>query len=149
MDKKKAHAFTRTSLARAAGIGAETLRFYEQKNLVKAPERNASGYRIYGQDDLDRLQFIQRAKGLGFSLDEIRELMTLTGNIRTPRRKVRQFAKARLQAIRQKIEALNAMEQALGALIGKCDGKGPLKGCPIAEFVGNKNHQAKGGCHEG
>jgi DNA-binding transcriptional MerR regulator len=149
MEKKKAPSFTRTTLAKAAGVGIETLRFYEQKQIVKPPERNGSGYRVYGQDDLDQLQFIQRAQSLGFSLTEIKELMSLTGNIRTPRRQVREFAKARLTTIRQKIKALRAMERALGDLVDKCDGSGPLTGCPIVEFVGGKNNKSKGGCHEG
>jgi len=149
MEKQKADSFTRTTLAKAAGVGIETLRFYEQKQIVRSPDRNASGYRVYGQNDLDQLQFIQRAQSLGFSLTEIRELMSLTGNIRTPRRQVREFAEARLATIRQKIRALRAMERALGDLVHKCDGTGPLTGCPIVEFVGGKNHKPKGGCHEG
>ena len=149
MEKIKAPTFTRTTLAKAAGVGVETLRFYEQKQIVKAPERNGSGYRVYSQQDLDQLQFIQRAQSLGFSLTEIKELMSLTGDIRTPRRQVREFAKARLSTIRDKIKALRAMERALGDLVNKCDGSGPLKGCPIVEFVGGKNNKSKGGCHEG
>ena len=148
MDTKKAPAFTRASLAKAAGVGAETIRFYEQKQVLREPERNASGYRVYGQGDLEQLLFIQRAQGLGFSLEEIKELMALTGNIRTPRRKVREFAKARLATIREKIATLTAMERALGELVDKCDGTGPLKGCPIVEFVGNSGCGARGGCHE-
>lgn len=149
METKTAPSFTRTTLAKAAGVGIETLRFYEQKQIVKTPERNASGYRVYGKNDLDQLQFIQRAQSLGFSLTEIKELMGLTGNIRTPRRQVREFAQARLATIRQKIRALRAMERALGELVHKCDGTGALSGCPIVEFVGGKNHKTKGGCHEG
>ena len=143
MEMKTAPSFTRTTLAKAAGVGIETLRFYEQKQIVKTPERNASGYRVYGQNDLDQLQFIQRAQSLGFSLTEIKELMGLTGNIRTPRRQVREFAQARLATIRQKIRALRAMERALGDLVHKCDGTGPLSGCPIVEFVGEPQDQRR------
>jgi len=147
MDQTQPLSFTRATLAKAAGVGIETLRFYEQKQVTALPARNSSGYRVYGQSDLDRLQFIQRAQNLGFSLGEIRELMGLTGNIHTPRAKVRKLAEARLSSIRQKIKTLRAMERALGALVAKCDGSGALTGCPIVEFVGG-NANSKGGCHE-
>ncbi len=147
MDQTQPPSFTRTTLAKAAGVGIETLRFYEQKQVTAPPARNSSGYRVYGQSDLDRLQFIQRAQNLGFSLGEIRELMGLTGNIRTPRAKVRKLAEARLSSIRQKIKTLRAMERALGALVAKCDGSGALTGCPIVEFVGG-NTKSNGKCHE-
>ena len=149
MEKQTMVSFTRTNLAKAAGVGIETLRFYEKNQIVRTPDRNSSGYRIYGQDDLDQLQFIQRAQSLGFSLTEIKELTSLTGDIRTPRHQVRELAESRLTTIRQKIKALRAMERALGELVNKCDGTGRLTGCPIIEFVGGKkNKKIKGGCHE-
>ena len=132
-----------------AGVGAETLRFYEQKGLLEEPERNASGYRIYREGDLQRLQFIRRSQDLGFSLQDIRQILDLTGNIRTPRKMVRDFAEARLSVIRQKIADLRAMEGALGGLVAQCDGNGALKGCPITEFIGGKTSKPKGEkCHE-
>lgn len=130
-------------------MGVETLRFYEQKGLLEEPQRNASGYRLYRECDLDRLQFIRRSQDLGFSLHDIKQILDLTGNIRTPRKKVRDFAEARLSVIRQKIADLRAMEGALGSLVAQCDGKGALKGCPIAEFIGGKIPKSKGEkCHE-
>jgi MerR family copper efflux transcriptional regulator len=132
-----------------AGVGAEALRFYEQKGLLEDPQRSASGYRLYRECDLERLQFIRRSQDLGFSLQDIKQILELTGDIRTPRKKVRDFAEARLSVIRQKIEDLRAMESALGGLVARCDGKGALKGCPIAEFIGGKDSKSKGGkCHE-
>ncbi|HWB01464.1 MAG TPA: MerR family transcriptional regulator [Verrucomicrobiales bacterium] len=141
-------AWTRAALSKLAGTGLETLRFYEEKGLLGKPQRNASGYRIYGAEDLERLQFIQRAQDLGFSLQEIGELIRLTGDITTPRKKVRELAAERLEEIKRKLATLRAMERALGNLVKQCDGKGELQGCPIAEFVGGKNTQTKGGCHE-
>ena len=139
-------AWTRGTLAKAAGVGAETLRFYETKGLLGEPRRNASGYRIYASGDLERLRFIRRAQELGFSLHDIGHLLDLTGNIRTPRKKVREFAAARLETIRGKIRDLQAMERALGKLVTECDGKGPLQGCPIADFVTGDNREDS--CHE-
>lgn len=132
---------TRAVVARMAGVGLETLRFYEQKGLLEEPERNEAGYRIYTPEALERLAFIARAQDLGFSLTDIRQLLDLTGDIRTPRKKVRDFAKARLEIIRKKIRDLKAMEKTLTKLLDRCDGQGALQGCPIAEFIG-------GHCHE-
>lgn len=141
--------WTRTAVAKRAGIGPETLRFYEQKGLLGTPLRNASGYRLYGTADLERLAFIRRAQELGFSLQDIKQLLTLTGNINTPRMKVRDFAEARLTLIRQKIRDLKAMEKALSGLVTRCDGRGELRGCPIAEFVGGRCQSSnEGNCHE-
>ncbi len=149
MKEKTSPTRTRASLARIAGVGAETLRFYEQKGLLEEPQRNASGYRLYRDCDLERLQFIRRSQQLGFSLHDIKQILDLTGSIRTPRKKVRDFAQARLSVIRQKIADLRAMEAALGSLVAQCDGKGVLKGCPIAEFIGGKTSKPKGeDCHE-
>ncbi|MEO5714906.1 MAG: MerR family transcriptional regulator [Luteolibacter sp.] len=139
MKEKTPPTWTRAALAKAAGVGAETLRFYEQKGLIEEPQRSASGYRLYRESDLERLQFIRRSQDLGFSLQDIRQILDLTNNIRTPRKKVRDFAEARLAVIRQKISDLRAMESALGNLVARCDGKGALKGCPIAEFIGGRN----------
>lgn len=141
--------WTRSALARQAGTGPETLRFYERAGLLKAPRRSASGYRIYDESDLERLAFIRRSQQLGFSLQDIKQLLAFTGNIRTPRKKVRDFAEARLALIRQKISDLKALEKALSSLVGQCDGKGELKGCPIAEFIGGSSQPSNGDtCHE-
>lgn len=140
--------WTRARLAKQAGVGAETLRFYEQKGLLPEPRRSGAGYRLYGQDDLARLQFIRRAQELGFSLQDIQQLLELTGSIRTPRREVRKFAGERLASIRRKIRDLQAMERALGSLVTRCDGKGALQGCPIVEFLGGENTERQEHCHE-
>lgn len=148
MNDKTDAIWTRSALAKKVGVGADTLRFYEQKSLLRKPVRNVSGYRIYGEADLERMQFIRRAQELGFSLQDIKQLLQLTESIKTPRRKVREFAEARLAVIRQKIRDLREMERALGSLVAQCDGQGALKGCPIVEFVAEKNSKLKVNCHE-
>ena len=141
--------WTRSTLAKLAGVGAESLRFYEQQGLIEKPARNEAGYRIYDGGDLERLQFIRRAQDLGFSLQDIKQLLQLTGNIKTPRKTVRDFAEARLVVIRQKISDLQAMEKSLSRLVAQCSGKGALQGCPIAEFIGGQNIKPQGeNCHE-
>ena len=141
--------WTRATLAKLAGVGAESLRFYEQQGLIEKPARTEAGYRIYDAGDLERLQFIRRAQDLGFSLQDIKQLLQLTGNIKTPRKTVRDFAEARLVVIRQKISDLQAMEKSLSRLVAQCSGKGALQGCPIAEFIGGQNIKPQGeNCHE-
>ena len=149
MATKKQSPLTRAALAKLSGVGPETLRFYEQKGLLEPPHRNAAGYRQYSDSDLGRLEFIGRAKGLGFSLQDIKHLLELTGDIHTPRKMVRDYAEARLTVIRRKIKDLKAMERILSGLVGRCDGRGELKGCPIADFVGGEIPTSKkGDCHE-
>src|SRR3546814_10236971 len=67
-------------LARQAGVPIDTVRYYERQRLIPEPARSASGYRQYAQDDVTRLNFIRRAKTLGFTLEEIGELMAISGN---------------------------------------------------------------------
>lgn len=136
MKAKEPAKWTRSAVARRTGLGAETLRFYERMGLLEAPNRNAAGYRLYRPEDIERLVFIRRARQSGFGLQDIRSLLRLTADPATPRRKVRDFAKARLALIRRKIAALQAMEAALADLVSRCDGRGGLKGCPIAGLAG-------------
>lgn len=139
--------WTRAALAKAAGVGRETLRFYENKGLLGIPERNPAGHRMYGPEDLRRLRFISRAQSLGFSLADIAQLLALSGNIREPRRKVREIAQARLEEIRLKIRDLETIAANLGGLVSRCDGKGTLKGCPIADFVSGEILTPQENCH--
>lgn len=126
---------TRASVAEQVGINPETLRYYEREGLLEPPERSATGYRLYGDADLQRLRFISRSKDLGFSLRDIKELLELTENPKRPRKNLRDLATDRLHLIREKIRDLKAMEKTLAGLVTECDGKGEVKGCPIADFV--------------
>jgi len=137
---------TRAGVAELTGISPETLRFYEREGLLKPPERNATGYRLYGKEDLQQLKFVIRSKGLGFSLRDIREFLQLTGDKLTPRVELRDFASQRLGLIREKIRDLEVMESALADLVAECDGKGRVKGCPIADFLSDgRSPKARGG----
>lgn len=121
-------------LARAAEVGVDTVRFYERAGLLKKPPRSASGYRLYDTADAARLRFIRRAKALGFSLDEIVELLKLNdGGGR--RSAVRVLAERRLAEIEQKLEDFGRMRDTLRGLVHKCHGEGSLAGCPIIETV--------------
>jgi Hg(II)-responsive transcriptional regulator len=127
-------ALTIGRLASAAEVGIDTVRFYERAGLLKKPPRTAGGYRAYAQADATRLRFIRRAKSLGFSLEEIRELLRLNdGGGR--RGAVRALAAQRLAEIEQKLSELTRMRNTLRQLVQRCHGGGPLAGCPIIEAV--------------
>ena len=121
-------------LANVADVGIDTVRFYERAGLLNKPRRTASGYRLYAASDVARLRFIRRAKALGFSLEEIAELLRLNdGGGR--RGAVRALAGRRLAEIEQKLAELSRMRDTLRHLISQCSGEGPLAGCPIIDAV--------------
>ncbi|MEX0607050.1 MAG: MerR family DNA-binding protein, partial [Halofilum sp. (in: g-proteobacteria)] len=98
------------------------------------PDRTASGYRLYPPKAVERLGFIRRAKALGFSLAEIRELLGLA-DPRGDRAKVKALTEHKLAEIDQRIEELRRMRQALAGLDRQCSGHGPVEGCPIIEAL--------------
>jgi MerR family copper efflux transcriptional regulator len=122
-------------VARQAGVGVETVRFYERQGLLEEPERRASGYRQYDQEAVAVLRFIRRAKELGFTLKEIKGLLTLRLNASATRAEVRQKAKAKVTDIEARIADLQRMRDVLAKLIKKCHGGGTATGCPILEAL--------------
>lgn len=128
-------------LARAAGVGVETIRFYEREGLLPAPARTASGYRQYPLDTVDRLGFIRRAKHLGFSLGEIRELLGLA-HANGERARVKAITEQKLAGIERRIEELSRMRAALAELNRQCSGHGPVEGCPIIEALTDEESHA-------
>jgi Hg(II)-responsive transcriptional regulator len=121
-------------LASAAEVGVDTVRFYERAGLLKRPQRTRAGYRLYTEADTARMRFIRRAKALGFSLEQIAELLQLNdGGGR--RSAVRAVAERRLTEIEQKLAELGRMRDTLRALVHQCHGDGSLAGCPIIEAV--------------
>ena len=125
-------------VARQAGIGVETVRFYERRGLLAQPSRRASGYRQYTEDVVARLRFIRRAKELGFTLKEIVELLALRLDPDTSCAEVRGRAKAKIDDIDAKIRDLQRMRQALGKLVASCRGRGPISACPILDALDNE-----------
>ena len=121
-------------LARASGVGVETIRFYEREGLLAPPPRTAAGYRQYDSDAIERLGFIRRAKRLGFSLEEIRELLDLA-EAHGERARVKSLAEHKLAEIERRIEELRRMRKALAELTRQCSGHGPVEGCPIIEAL--------------
>lgn len=122
-------------LARHAGVGVETVRFYERKGLLAAPARRASGYRQYDQAGIARLRFIRRAKELGFTLNEIKELLSLRLDPATTCADVKARAEAKIADIDGKIDTLQRMRQALVTLTKACKGRGKSSDCPILDAL--------------
>jgi MerR family mercuric resistance operon transcriptional regulator len=128
-------AMTIGQAARQAGVGVETVRFYERKGLIDEPPRPGSGYRQYSPDVVTRIQFIKRARQLGFSLKEIQELLLLRVAPETTRLDVKRRTEAKIAEIERKIEDLSKMKQALVKAINLCGEDGPLSACPILEAL--------------
>lgn len=132
-------------LARQAGVPIDTVRYYERQGLVPEPPRSASGYRQYAPDDVTRLHFIRRAKTLGFTLEEIGELMALSGNYSNDMNEMKQKASTKLQVVEERLEELTRMRDALRGLVDACPGHGPLASCPImAALTGDAAPAAAG-----
>ena len=118
-------------VARRAGVGVETVRFYERQGLLEEPDRKASGYRQYGGEAVSVLRFIRRAKELGFTLKEIKALLALRLDGSARQSDVRKQAGAKIADIEAKVRDLQRMRDALLRLLDACHGDGPTKGCPI------------------
>ena len=119
-------------LAKRAGVGVETIRFYERKGLIAEPARRpSSGYRQYPEEVVRRVRFIRRAKALGFTLREIQDLLELNASPHSTCAEVRSKAEAKLVDVRQKIRDLQRIERALATLAASCKGSGPIESCPI------------------
>jgi len=118
--------------AARSGLPAKTIRYYGDIGLVAPSHRRTNGYRDYDERDLHRLQFVQRARSLGFSVEECRELLGLYGDRARASANVKQIAKTRIADIRRKIEELKAMEMTLARLVDHCQGD-HRPDCPILD----------------
>ena len=118
-------------LARRAGVPIDTVRYYERQGILPMPARQASGYRRYGGDDVARLQFVRRAKSLGFSLVEVRELLALSGRPAEDMAGLKAAASAKLDDVGHRIAELERIRDGLQALTAACPGHGALARCPI------------------
>ncbi len=118
-------------VAKQAGVGVETVRYYERRGLLEEPDRKASGYRQYDDQAVAILKFIRRAKELGFTLREIKSLLALRLDSSASPSDVRNVAKAKVADIEGRIADLQRMRDALQKLVQKCKGHGRVSGCPI------------------
>jgi len=118
-------------VARLAGVGIETIRFYEREGLIAEPPRKESGYRQYGLTTVSRIRFIQRAKVLGFSLKQVKELLFLRLDPGTTCDNILGRAQKKIIEVEEKIQTLHRMKKALEALAEACPGQGPVSECPV------------------
>jgi Zn(II)-responsive transcriptional regulator len=126
---------TTGQLARQAGVGIETIRFYEREGLLDEPTRRPSGYRQYTDAVVARLRFIRRAKELGFTLKEIKELLSLRFDPSTTCADVKGRAEAKIKDIEDRVRTLNRMKKSLIKITKACSGCGPVSECSILDSL--------------
>jgi len=122
------------ALAKNAGVAIDTIRYYEREGLLAEPPRRASGYRAYPGSAVARLRFIRRAKGLGFSLADISELLAFSR--RRDVAAVKRAAQTRLDDVERRIAELRRIRSGLRKLIDDCPGHGDANACPILSALG-------------
>lgn len=134
----EAASLTIAAVAENAGVGVETVRYYERRGLIQQPGRRNGAYRRYGLEHVERIRFVKRAQVLGFSLEEIAALLELQDGAN--RALVRRVASARLEQIRARMTDLRRMARVLTHLLTECEaGKTPH--CPIIETLGRSGDE--------
>jgi len=118
--------------SKATGVSAKMIRHYESIGLIPEADRRSSNYRDYGSEDVHRLGFIRRARDLGFSIEEIRELLKLWGDRERSSRDVKELTLGHIEELDKKIALLTEMRGTLSHLVSCCDG-GDRPDCPIIE----------------
>src|SRR5947209_13490662 len=131
-------------VAHRAGVGVETVRFYERQGLLEEPPRRASGYRQYSEQVVKRLHFIKRAKLLGFSLKEITELLMLRVDKQNACEAVKLRTEEKIAEVERKLVELQRMRQALLQVASLCTGQGPGSRCPMLDALDQQETQDLG-----
>jgi MerR family mercuric resistance operon transcriptional regulator len=126
---------TTAEVAKRGGVNLETIRYYERRGLLPKPRRTVSGYRAFAPDAVRRLRFVKRAQALGFSLKEIKELLSLRAAPKARCADIRERAEVKIAEIDAKIRSLQAMRKALLRLTAACTGRGSVSDCPILESL--------------
>ena len=124
-------------LAKAAGVGVETIRYYQQRGLLPVPP-SSGAYRYYPASLSDRVRFVKRAQELGFSLDEIAELLMLEDGV--DRGSIRRIANERLLQIQMKLADLTRMKRILSHLVDECEHTNQAAPCPIIRALTTDSH---------
>ncbi len=119
-------------VSKQSGIGIEALRFYERSGLLGRPARTASGYRMYGSGVIARLAFIKRAQALGFTLDEIKQIIAESQSGQSPCAEVREIVRQRLQELDERMNEMRRYRKELGAALEGWD----KSGAAVGEFCG-------------
>jgi MerR family mercuric resistance operon transcriptional regulator len=128
------HQLTRGSLAKRIGVDAETIRYYEKAGVMPDPPRTSGGHRLYDESLVRRLFFIRRCRELGFTLNEVRELLKLVDENQYSCADVLQNARAQITRIKGKIRDLRKMEKTLRKISSECSGEN-VPECPIIDSL--------------
>lgn len=137
--------YTIGQLAKAAGVGVETVRYYQRRDLLPVPQV-ATGFRTYPASLAERIRFIKRAQELGFSLDEIANLLMLEdGN---DKHAIRELAQERLLQVQAKLTDLHKMEDMLTQLIHQCVSSAQQAQCPIIQALASVAPDTLKNCHD-
>jgi len=129
--------FSIGQLAKRAGVAIDTVRYYERNAMLTPAGRFESGYRRYGETELKRLRFIRRAKVLGFTLADIRELLSLSDERNVA--KVKLAAEAKLAEVEQRLAELERIRNGLRSLVAACPGHGRAEACPILNALNEED----------
>jgi MerR family mercuric resistance operon transcriptional regulator len=128
-------------VARRAGVNLQTIRYYERRGLLLKPPRTGSNHRVYPEDAVRRVRFVKRAQELGFSLKEVKELLSLRATPRAKCGDVLQRAEGKIRDIDDKIATLRGMRKALLELMEECEGNLPVTQCRILEALAKKEEK--------
>lgn len=123
---------TISKVAKALDINIETVRFYERRGLIDQPNKPALGYRHYPDETVNRIRFIKRAQELGFTLEEIANLLSLNDR---PCSQVQELAEHKLSAVKEKMADLRRLEKALKSLLAQCHSNDDETHCPIIDSL--------------
>jgi MerR family copper efflux transcriptional regulator len=134
--RSEEHAMNIGQAASVSGVSAKMIRYYESIGLVASADRSEGNYRMYRENDIHTLRFIGRARALGFSMVQIRELLGLWQNKRRASAAVKAIALQRIQELDARIAALSGMRDTLRYLAQHCDGN-DRPDCPILEAIGS------------
>ncbi|HEY2624455.1 MerR family transcriptional regulator [Dyella sp. Tek66A03] len=130
------------AVAKRVGVAIDTIRYYEREGLLPEPLRRASGYRSYDDSAVRQLRFIRRAKDLGFTLEEIRDLLALSADRQRGVKAVKKRAQERLAAIDARIAELTRVRDGLEQLVDACPGHGSPDQCPILRALADQEDDA-------
>lgn len=136
-------------VAQQTGLTVDAIRFYEKEGLLKRPPRSEGGFRLFRLEDVEALKFIRKAQELGFSLQEVREILVLRGRGVGACEHVRERVEQKLSTVRGKVEELRKLEKSLQEALRKCNrrlregGATHERRCPVLEELSRKNTRGR------
>lgn len=130
-------------LAEAAGVGRDTIRYYERTGLLPAPGRTAAGYRLYSDGDLERLNFIRASQELGFTLEQARQLLTLKASDTATAAAVLAITLDKVREAETRVRKLTEIRDVLQDLADNCPREAPVSDCNIIAFLAEKRRPKK------